>query len=78
MTQEYTPALYDTPRDQHVSVSLDIGIIPRGIMHGGQYIVTIQAHPFVNRRDAQAVADALKEAIGSRLGLRFDGGTNVS
>lgn len=67
MANELITPLYDTPKDQQVSVSLDIGIVPKGYPGAGQHIVTIQAWPIPNRQDAQAIADALREAIGSRL-----------
>jgi hypothetical protein len=75
---EYLPALFDTPKDQHVSISLDIGIIPNGYPDAGKYVVTIQALPLPTRKNAEVIADVLKEAIGSRLGVRFDEGTHVA
>jgi len=69
--KDYVPALWDTAPDAQVSVSLDIGIIPRDFEHGGQYVVTLQALPFAKLVDAQRIADAIREAVGSRLGVRF-------
>lgn len=69
--KEYVPALFDTPADQQVSVSLDIGIIPRGYPDAGQWVVTIQALPLPSRKDAEVIARALKDVIGSRLNLTF-------
>ena len=75
---EYRPVLYDSPPDQQVSVSLDIGIIPKGYPDAGKYVVTIQALPLPDRKSADVIARALREAIGSRLGVRFDEGVHVS
>lgn len=63
---------FDTPADSQVSVSLDVGIVPSGYPFAGQYIITAQAWPFRNRRDADIVAKALREAIGSRLGVKLE------
>ncbi len=76
--RNYLPALFDTPSGQHVSVSLDIGIIPVGYPDAGKYVVTLQALPLHNRKDADEIARAMREAIESRLGVRFDAGTHVA
>lgn len=70
-TRNYVPALFDTPADQQVSVSLDIGIIPQGYPDAGQYVVTIQALPLPTVKEARVIALAMKEALGSRLALNF-------
>ena len=62
---------FDTAPDQQVSISLDIGIVPRGITGAGKYIVTIQAWPLPDRKSAQVTADALVEAINARLGIKM-------
>lgn len=69
---DYVSALFDTPRDQHVSVSLDVGIIPPGYPDAGKFVVTIQALPLPDRKSAEVIARALKDAIGARLALRFE------
>lgn len=69
---DYLQALFDTPKDQHVSVTLDIGIIPNGYPDAGDWVVTIQALPLPDRQTADRIARALKEAIGSRLNLTFE------
>ena len=51
---------------------LDIGIIPAGYPDAGKFVVTIQALPLPDRRSADVIARALKEAIGSRLALKFE------
>lgn len=63
---------WDTPRDQQVSVSLDIGIVPAGYTGAGQHIITIQAWPIPDRRGAERIAAAMREAIGSRLQISFE------
>lgn len=63
---------WDTPKDQQVSVSLDIGVVPQGYTGAGQYIITIQAWPIPNKRDAETIASAMREAIGSRLQISFE------
>lgn len=63
---------FDTPATQDVSISLDVGIIPTGYPGAGKFIVTIQAHPFAKQKDAQVIADALRDAINSRLGIRME------
>ena len=62
---------YDTPSDSQVSVSLDVGIVPKGYTGAGKYIITIQAWPIPTRREADIIAQSMREAIGSRLGLKF-------
>lgn len=69
---DYRPVLYDTNSAAQVSISLDIGTIPMGYENAGKYIVTIQAHPFTRLNEAQIVADAMREAINSRLGIKMD------
>jgi hypothetical protein len=64
--------MWDSPKDQQVSVSLDIGIVPKGYPGAGQYIITIQAWPIPERRDAERIATAMREAIGSRLQISFE------
>ena len=71
MAELVTP-LWDTPKDQQVSVSLDIGIIPKGYPGAGQHVVTIQAWPIPRRQDADRIANAMREAIGSRLQISFE------
>jgi len=66
------PAAWDTPKDQQVSVSLDVGIVPNGYPGAGQHIITIQAWPIPQRRDAERIAAVMREAIGSRLQIRFE------
>jgi len=68
---EYKPALYDTPADQQVSFTLDIGVIPRGIPHAGKFVVTIQALPLPDRKSADVVAEALVAVINDRLGVKM-------
>lgn len=63
---------WDTPKDQQVSVSLDIGIVPTGYPGVGQYIITVQAWPIPRREDAEKIAAAMREAIGSRLQISFE------
>lgn len=70
MTELIVPK-FDTAPDQQVSVSLDIGIVPQGYPGAGKYIVTIQAWPLPDRKSAQVTADALREAIDSRLGIKM-------
>jgi hypothetical protein len=70
MAELITP-LFDTPSDQQVSISLDIGIIPRGYPGQGKFVITIQAHPLPDRRTANTIAEALKEAINARLGVKM-------
>lgn len=66
------PALWDTPGDSEVSVSLDIGVIPHGsAIGGGKHIITIQVWPLPDRKTADTIADALREAIGARLGVKM-------
>ena len=66
------PAAWDTPKDQQVSVSLDIGIVPADYPGSGQYIITIRAWPIQQRRDADRIAAALREAIEAWLQIRFE------
>jgi len=65
-------ALFDTPKDQQVSVSLDISIVPPGYPGAGKYIITIQAWPLPTKRNAEIIAQAMREAIGSRLGITME------
>jgi len=69
-------AMFDTDPLQQVSISLDIGIIPTGYPNAGKWIITIQAHPLDNRRDAQKIADAMREALNARLGIKMEGATH--
>jgi hypothetical protein len=69
---ELITSLFDTPTDQQVSVSLDIGIIPPGYPGAGKFVITIQAHPLPTRKQADQIAAALREAINARLGIRMD------
>jgi hypothetical protein len=71
MGELITP-LFDTPRDQQVSVSLDIGIVPPGYPNAGKLIITIQAWPLPDRKSADVIAAALREALGSRLGIKME------
>lgn len=71
MGELITP-LWDTPKDQQVSVSLDIGLVPAGYPGAGKYVITIQAWPIDTHREAKAIADAMREALGSRLGIKFE------
>ena len=66
------PAEWDTPKDSQVSVSLDIGIVPTGYHGAGQHIITIQAWPIPRREEAEKIAAAMREAIGSRLQISFE------
>lgn len=70
MAELITP-LYDTPTDSQVSVSVDVGIIPRDYPHSGRYIVTLQAWPIHNRPDAERICRAIVEAVNARLGIRM-------
>jgi hypothetical protein len=63
---------FDTPSDSQVSISLDIGIVPKGYPNAGQYIITIQAWPLPDRSSADRIAKAMREAIGSRLGVKLE------
>jgi hypothetical protein len=63
---------FDTPKDSQVSVSLDIGIVPAGYPGAGQHIITIQAWPIPRRDEAEKIAAAMREAIGSRLQISFE------
>ncbi len=63
---------FDTPADSQVSVSLDIGLVPKGYPHAGQWIITIQAWPLPDRKSADTIAKAMREAIGSRLAIKFE------
>jgi hypothetical protein len=65
-------SLFDTPRDQQVSVSLDIGIVPPGYPGQGKFIITIQAWPLPTRKNAETIAEAMREALGSRLGIKME------
>jgi hypothetical protein len=69
---DYLQALFDTPKDQYLSVTLDVGIIPSGYPDAGKFVVTIQALPLPDRHSAEVIARALKEVIGSRLDLKFE------
>lgn len=69
---ELIKPLWDTNKDQQVSVSLDIGIVPQGYTGAGNYIITIQAWPIADRRDAERIATAMREAIGSRLQITLE------
>ena len=62
---------YDTPTDQQVSVSLDVGIIPANYPHAGRYIVTIQAWPLPTKREADVIAEALRRAVNAGLGVNM-------
>lgn len=62
---------FDTPSDSQVSISIDVGIVPKGCPGATKYIITIQAWPLTTRRDADIIAQAMREAIGSRLGISF-------
>jgi len=63
--------LFDTARDQQVSISLDIGVIPVGFPNPGKFIITFQAHPLPDRKAAQVLCNALREAIESKLGVKM-------
>lgn len=63
---------WDTNKNQQVSVSLDIGKVPAGYPGAGQYIITIQAWPIPNQREADIIAKAMREAIGSRLQISLE------
>jgi len=63
---------WDTPSDSQCSISLDIGIVEKGYPHAGQWIITIQAWPIPTQREANQIAAAMREAIGSRLAIKFD------
>lgn len=72
MGKELRPVLWDTNRESEVSVSLDIGVIPVGYPGAGRFIITIQAHPIDTRANAERIAAAMREAIGSRLGITLE------
>jgi hypothetical protein len=65
------PAQFDTPTDQEVSISLDVGAIPFGYPGAGRFVVTVQAHPLPDRKSADILAKAMLEALNSRLGIRM-------
>lgn len=58
----------DDPKPQK-TVSLDIGLIPDGFPGAGEYVVTLQVHPFPAEKDAEDVANAVRDAINSKLGV---------
>ena len=68
---DYRPVLYDTATDSQLSISLDIGKIPEGYPDRGQWVITLQAMPFRHLHHAQAVCEAIRDAVQSRLGIRF-------
>jgi len=63
---------WDTPKDSQVSVSLDIRIVPAGYPGAGQHIITCQFWPIPSRKEAEVIAAAIREAIGSRLQISFE------
>jgi hypothetical protein len=75
--REYKPALLDTAPDSQISISLDLGIIPQGFPDAGQYVITLQALPFRHKHHAEAVMESIRDAVSSRLGIRFGKGQNV-
>ena len=66
------PAAWDTPKDQQVSVSLDVGIVPDGYPGAGQYIITAQLWPIPSRSQAEEIEKAVREALQSRLGIKME------
>jgi hypothetical protein len=66
------PPEWQTPKDKQCPIMMDVGVIPQGHPAAGQYVITIQAGPIRRRNDADQIAKAMKEAIGSRLGLTFE------
>jgi len=71
MSQDLKPALFDTPSDAQVSVSVDMGIIPPGFPGAGQYVITAQVHPIRRQAEAQIILQAVKEAVESRLQVKM-------
>lgn len=72
MAEIIRPAIFDTPADAQVSVSLDIGIIPPGYPGAGKYIVSLQAHPLPDRKSAEVTMQAIREAVSARLGIKLN------
>jgi hypothetical protein len=64
--------LWDTPKDQEVSVSMDIGIVPPGYPGAGKHVITVQLWPIANIKEAEILARAVREALQSRLGVTME------
>ena len=54
-----------------IEVNIDIGQVPVGHPYVGQFVVTLQVAPFKKLSDAQECEKAIREVVGSRLGVRF-------
>jgi len=66
------PPQWQTPKDATCSIMSDVGVVPQGHPAAGQFVITIQAGPIRRRHDADKIHAAIREAIGSRLGLTFE------
>lgn len=63
---------FDTPKDSQVSVSADIGIVPAGYPGAGKFIITCQLWPIPDRKEAEIILAAVREALQSRLGITME------
>jgi len=62
---------WDTSKDQEISISVDIGVVPAGYPGAGQFIITAQLWPIAKRGDAEKLEAAVREAISARLGIKL-------
>ena len=71
MNSKLITAKFDTDPTEQCSVSLDYGRIPFGYPNAGDFVVTLQIHPLPDEKAARVTAEAVAQAVGSRLGVKI-------